>query len=257
MRSLLLIPALLAVMAWGTLCHPLAAQEFLPGEGDAERVDTLLNAPDPSDHAGLLGKVFMQQRYLQLSIDDPDIRQIDKTLQGFDTLVNLPVMTLDLAFPLDFDVFLGYTNAGLKGSVLSGPPLDLLVKFNGRSDTLSVGTTIYPTLCERWRPFIQIGAEFSRSDVDLVIIGPLGAFADTVVDHETELLLNGGFEFDLLDWLGYRMTFHAETSDRLQDSIVTNELILWPHERVFIRGGMATSLDQGGPGFAIGGGLAF
>lgn len=251
---------LLVILAWSNLPAPVAAQEYLPletVEGGADRVDTVLNAPDPSDHAGLLGKVFMQQRYLQLPVDEPAIRQIDKTLQGFDTFVNLPAVTLDLPIPLDFDVFFGYTNVGLKGAILSGPPLDIRASLNAKAEVFSVGTTIYPTWSERWRPFVQVGAEFGRSDVDVSIVSPLGGFADSFVEHDTSLLLNVGFEVDLLNFLGYRMTLLSETSDRFGDSILLNELILWPHERIFIRGGAGIALDSDRPGFAIGGGLAF
>ncbi len=260
MRNTSPLILLLVVVNWSTLWAPLAAQEYLPledVEGGADRVDLLLNAPDPADHTGLLGKVFMQQRYLQLPVDEPEIRQLDKTLQGFDTLVNLPAVTLDLPIPLDFDAFFGYTNVGLKGSISSGPPLDIRASLHAKSEVFSVGTTIYPTWSERWRPFVQVGAEFSRSDVDVSIIGPLGGFAANFVDHDTSLLLNAGFEVDLLDFLGYRMTLLTETSDRFGDSILLNELILWPHERIFVRGGIGTSLESDRPGFAIGGGLAF
>ncbi len=260
MRTSPILALLLLALIGAILSEPIVAQESLPlegVEGGADRVDLLLNAPDPSDHAGLLGKVFMQQRYLQLPVDEPEIRQLDQTLQGFDTFVNLPALTLDLPIPLDFDVFFGYTNVGLKGSISSGPPLDITARLNAKSEVFSVGTTIYPTWSERWRPFVQVGAELSRSDVDVSINSPFGGFADNFVDHDTSLLFNAGFEVDLLDSLGFRMTLLAETSDRFGDSILLNELILWPHERIFVRGGIGTSLESDRPGFAIGGGLAF
>lgn len=265
MRILLILTLLLVALPGAILCDPVAAQEYLPQEylpletveAGPERVDSLLNAPDPSDHTGLLGKLFMQQRYLSLPVDDPDIRQIDKSLQGFDTFVNLPAVTADLPIPLDFDVFFGYTNVGLKGAFSSGPPVDLTARLNAKSEVFSVGTTIYPTLSGRWRPFVQVGAEFLRTDVDVSIVGPLVGFADNFVDHDTNLLFNAGFEVDLLNSLGYRMTFLTETSDRFGDSILLHELILWPHERIFLRGGIGTSLESDRPGFAIGGGLAF
>ncbi len=257
MRSPLTFHSLLFVLAWGSLCGFLKGQEYQSADMSTDRVDSVLNAPDPSDHAGLLGKVYMQQLYLYLDVDDPNIRQIDKSLQGFDAYVNLPVMTLDWSIPLDFDVFMGYTNAGLKGTTAIGPPVNVQALLNAKAEVYSVGTTIYPTLSEHWRPFVQVGAEFSRADLDIVINTPLGTFADNVVDHDSDLLLNAGFEFDVLDYLGYRMSFDIETSDRFQDSMMFNELILWPHEKIFVRGGMASSLDGGGLGFAIGGGLAF
>ena len=262
MRSAFLLASVLSVIVCGTLSVSVGAQEFLPEEflpeeSDGDRVDTLFNAPHPSEHAGLLGKLFMQQRYRQLSVDDAVLRQFDKSLQGFDSLINLPVLTLDLPLSLDFDVFFGYANVGLKGTVTTGPPLEITALLNAKSEAFTVGTSIYPTWGERWRPFVQIGVQFSRSDVNIAIHDPLDAFADNFVDHQTDLLLNGGLEWDLLDNLAFRMTLHAETSDRFRDSVVTNELILWPHDRIFIRGGVVTSLDHGGSGFTLGGGLAF
>ena len=259
MRSLVVLLALLLVFAWGWLSPPLLAQDFLPSELEtSDRVSSVMNAPDPSDHAGLLGKIYMQQRYVWLNVDDQDLRQIDKSLQGFDTFINLPAMTLDLPTPLDFDVFFGYGNVGLKGSLGTGAPLDLAVALNAKIESYVVGTTIYPTLSEKWRPFVQVGAQFSRSDSDVSVnAGQFGSFAVNDVDHETRLLVNGGFEADLLDCLAYRMVFHAETEDRIQDSRITNDLILWPHDKIFVRGGIVSSLDGGGLGFTVGGGLAF
>ena len=216
-----------------------------------------IGCPHPSQHTGLLGKVFMQQRYLQLGIDDPDVRQIDKSLQGFDSFINLPLMTLETEVPLDFDLFFGYSNVGLKGSTSSGPPANLLVAVYGKSESYSLGTSIYFTQAERWRPFVQLGVEYSQADFDLTVQNAVDTYAENFVDGNTELLFNAGFEYDLLDVLGYRMTIDCETTGRFRDSLLLNDLILWPHEKIYIRGGLATSLEGGGLGFAIGGGLTF
>ena len=165
----------------------------------------------------------------------------------------MPVMTLDLPTPIDFDVFFGYSNLGLKGAANLGDPLNIPVAVNAKLEGYTVGTTIYPTLAESFRPFVQVGAVFSRTDADFM----LGFLGGNAVDHDTRLLANVGFEYDILDYLGYRMTLNLETKDRFQDSIITNDLILWPHDKIFVRGGLATSLDGGGIGFTIGGGLAF
>ena len=264
MRSFPVFCALLVLLAGGMPCQAQSAADlfdedsFNPITFDPyERVDGFMNAPNPSDHAGLLGKVYMQERYLQLGIDDPNVRQLDKSLQGFDSFLNLPLMTLDVSTQLDFDLFFGYSQLGLKGSVDTGPPLDLLVAVDGRSETFSVGTTVYLTQAEHWRPFVQIGAEFSRSDTHFTITDGVNTFADRFENRQTDLLLTAGFEFDLFDVLGYRMTVDFETRDRFRDSTIANELILWPHEKVFIRGGLVTSLEGGGIGFGVGGGLAF
>lgn len=235
----------------------LSAQDFSSGEID-DRPDSIINAPDPSEHTGLLGKVYLQQRYIYLKIDDREVREFDKSVQGFDTSLNLPVATLDLPHPIDLDVFFGYTNLGFKGSAESGPPLDIRMAVNSRVDNYAVGTTIYPTLAEKFRPYVQVGAEFTRAEADIAIgTDPLAMAVFNDVDNDTSLLLNVGFEADILDVLGYRMTLDLETEDRFRDSTLMNDLILWPHERIYIRGGVATSLDGGGLGFTIGGGLAF
>ena len=263
MRSLNSLPVLLALIVCGVSCGPSYGQDFEFDESipspvaPTDRVERVINAPNPSDHAGLLGKMYMQQRYLQVNIDDREVRRLDDSLQGFDTFFNLPAITLDLPTPLDLDVFFGYTNAGIKGSANTGPPLNVLVSVNSKIEVYSVGTTIYFTEAERLRPFVQVGAEFNRSDIDFAVSNGLNTLAANVVDNDSELLLNAGFEFDLLDSMGYRLTVDIETRDRFRDSMVMNELILWLHERIFVRGGMVTSLDSGGLGYAIGGGLAF
>lgn len=272
MRLLTFAAALLVALLCSLPCQAQSASEIYFDEAVDEAPwtsDTFIEeeigqeqgwgwrVPNPSQHTGLLGKVFMQQRYLQLGIDDPDVRQIDKSLQGFDSLINLPLMTLESEVPLDFDLFFGYSNVGLKGSAPTGPPLDLLVTVNGKSESYTLGTSIYFTQAERWRPFVQLGVEYSEADFDLAIKSAVDTYAENFVDGNTELLFNAGFEYDLLDVLGYRMTIDCETTGRFRDSLLLNDLILWPHEKIFIRGGLATSLEGGGLGFAIGGGLTF
>jgi hypothetical protein len=251
------LASVLAVICslWGSA--QLRGQEFAAHEID-DRPDSIINAPDPSDHTGLLGKIYLQQRYVYLGIDDRDIRQFDKSVQGFDTFLNLPVTTIDLPHPIDLDVFFGYANLGFKGSETFGPPVDVHIAVNARAENYVVGTTIYPTLADGFRPFVQVGAEFTRAEANLAIgPDPMNLAAFNEVDNDTNLLLNIGFEADILDVLGYRATLDLETEDRFRDSMLMNDLILWPHERIYIRGGVATSLDGGGLGFTIGGGLAF
>lgn len=267
MRLLSFAAALLAALLCSLQCQAQSAAEIYFEEADQDlwASDTFtsddsfwgINAPHPSDHTGLLGKVFMQQRYLQLGVDDPTLGRIDDSLQGFDSLINLPLMTLESEIPLDFDLFFGYSNLGLKGSTSSGPPLNLLVAVNGKSESYTLGTSIYLTQAERWRPFVQLGVEYTQADFDLTMKSPVDTFADNFVDGQTDVLFNVGFEYDLFDVLGYRMTIDCETGGRFRDSMLLNDLILWPHEKIFIRGGLATSLEGGGVGFAIGGGLTF
>ncbi len=260
MRFELALPVWLSFLIGGSLGQALRAQDSVPPAPAAtfQRVDSIMNAPEPSEHAGLLGKIYMQDRYQYQSVDNSNLRQIDKSWQGFDTLINLPAITFDTPTPLDVDVFFGYTNVGLKGNKAFGPPLNATALLNSKTEAFSVGASIYPTLSTQWRPFVQVGAKFLRSDTDFSVnAGALGSFADNTVNHETKLLLNAGFEYDLLDSLAYRMTLHGETKHRFQDSAITNDLILWPVERIFLRGGLVSTLDGSHFGFSFGGGLAF
>jgi len=77
------------------------------------------------------------------------------------------------------------------------------------------------------------------------------------VNHDTRRLLNTGFEYDFFDSLADRMTLFAETKDRFQDSFISHDFILWPVDRISLRGGVSSDLNGDRLGFTIGGGLAF
>ncbi len=62
---------------------------------------------------------------------------------------------------------------------------------------------------------------------------------------------------DLWDFIGYRMTFQLEPNLRVQDTVFMNDIVLWPHEGVFVSCGLANRLSGDGLGFSIGGGFAF
>jgi len=53
------------------------------------------------------------------------------------------------------------------------------------------------------------------------------------------------------------MTLFAETKDRFQDSFISHDFILWPVDRISLRGGVSSDLNGDRLGFTIGGGLAF
>ena len=75
--------------------------------------------------------------------------------------------------------------------------------------------------------------------------------------HHTRLLLNTGFEYDIFNSLAYRMTLFTETQDKFRDSFLSHDLILWPVDRILIRGGVSSDVKGNRLGFTIGGGLAF
>ena len=151
------------------------------------------------------------------------------------------------------DLFFGYSQLGVRGSAFVGPPLNDVVRLNSRSDQYTLGLSFYPTYAGKVRPFAQLGVVHAREEVDL-LIGPV-AFTDN--DHTTEALVNLGVEADLLSNLAYRGRFNVETSDKFEDSSFSSELILWLHDRVFVRGGGVMPLNGDGHGFTLGGGIAF
>ena len=257
-----ILALMVCLVAWGgetpTGTARAQDQQIVPIEIASDRVSSVFNSSDPASHAGLLGKIYIQDRYRQQSVDDPGLRQIDKSWQGFDTLVNLPAITLDTSTPLDVDVFFGYANVGLKGTRSTGAPFNISSTLNAKTEGYSVGTSIYLSQSAQWRPFVQVGARFARYDNDVILDGGLlGTFARNSVSHDTRLLLNTGFEFDIMDSLAFRSTLFAETKDRFQNSVISHDLILWPVDRIFIRGGVSSALDGNRFGFSIGGGLAF
>lgn len=230
------------------------AQEIIEPIYESTPVDRpFADAPNPSDHAGLLGKLFMQEQYLHFKLDDPFFDRVDPDAQGSSTLLNLPLSTLNAPEAIDVDLFFAYGQLGSRGGARLGPPVDEVVRLNARTDQYVLGASFYPTYAGRVRPYAQLGVTHTRDEIDL-IVGP-----NLVMDQErkTEALANLGLEADLLPSLAYRGRFHVETSDSINDSSFSSELILWLHDRVYIRGGVSAPLSGDWKGFALGGGIAF
>ena len=287
MRYILLLPVWLGLLGGSTPSVELHAQEIPPAESPLVQIETptdrvirFFNTPDQVEHAGLLGKNYVQGRYVDQGVDDPYLRQFENSWQGSDTLINLPAVTLNTPTPLDVDVFFGYSNVGLSGTRLQSYHGDFYITQNrlrAKSESYDIGVSVYLTESGRWRPFIQTGLRARRSEVKSNSQhydngNPFGTLSDYIrlvmnirdtdasnnyVRYDTRLLLNTGFEYDLMDSLAYRMTLFTETKDRFRDSVVAHDLILWPVNRLFLRGGLATQLDGGHIGFSLGGGVAF
>ena len=117
----------------------------------------------------------------------------------------------------------------------------------------SVGGTIYADPLAPVRPLVQVGATFSRNHTFSIVNG----LGDTAIDRETELLLTAGVEADLNDWLALRALVDINTEDSLGDSTFLGDIIAWPSERVFLRGGVIKPLDGDTVGGHIGAGLTF
>ena len=248
MDSRLRFAWLLVAVFWGFSHSDLTAQEPVSNEVEttptlAERVDTFFNTPSHPNHTGLLGKVYLQQQ-----TDLWPIRHSGGNIvQGLDSLFNLPVMTLDLPIPFNVDLFYGYTNASTNWGRIP--------TWHGESHYM--GATFYPALSERFRPFGQVGVNSNNSEhFEFKTVNDLDVHY-TTVRHDTELLLNSGFEYDLFEKLGYRMTLDFETKGPIKRSRLSNDLIYWPHKKLFLRGGILNSLDGHRAGIRLGIGLTF
>ncbi len=86
--------------------------------------------------------------------------------------------------------------------------------------------------------------------------GPGGTVTNK--DDEADFLLNLGFEFDIATNAALRGDFAIDRDDDIEDPMFEGLLIIWPHENVFLRGGILAPLGTGlDVGATIGGGVAF
>ncbi len=216
---------------------------------DFNKVGSVSDA-DSSDHSpGLLGKIFLQNRYRYFDVDNS---VVGDSWQGYDMLLNLPVLTIDTPTPLDVDMFAGYVNMEIQGDRWFRPDI--------QTEAFNIGASIYPSHTAPLRPFLQLGARFVETDYisndGLGLWFPNFAPTHTKFD-DTQLLLNAGLEYDLFDSLAYRLTVYAETEESFSESAFMNELILWPSEHIFLRGGITADFNGEHVGYIFGGGLAF
>jgi len=217
---------------------------------DFNVVNSVFNDSSSDNSPGLLGKFFLQNRYRYLDVQN---NAVGDSWQGFDALLNLPAFTIDTPTPLDVDVYAGYVNMEIKGARSYRPDI--------KSEAFNLGASIYPSRTAPLRPFLQLGARFIETEYtgsSGIMTGTPWNLAPVHANRsDTRLILNAGLEYDLFESLAYRLTLFAETKDQFEDSAIMNELIMWPTERIFLRGGFTTDLSGNNAGFLVGGGLAF
>lgn len=197
-------------------------------------------------HAGLLGKMYLQGRYIHVHTDDPAIAPVDDTFQGFEVTFNAPIPWFQFVAPgVGADVFFTFQQIGVDGSVMG-------VSFDADVDSYQVGTSLYADVFGPVRPFVQLGVEhnvFSAS-------ASLGPISSSITDDDTDLLLNLGVEADLGQMASVRLMLDIDT-DKFDESPFTADLILWPHERIFLRAGVFVTLTGDEVGGQFGGGIVF
>ncbi|MBI1313314.1 hypothetical protein GC176_18640 [bacterium] len=198
------------------------------------------------EHAGLLGKMYLEARYNQIHTDEPVVQPYDDMYQGFDLTFNTPIPWLkELTEVVGSDVFFNFQEFSLGGSVMS-TSLDMTV------NSYQVGTSIYAAAFGPIRPFVQLGAQF---DV-ITATGNNGSSTARFSSNESSFMVNVGVEADLSDNFAVRVMLNAN-DQRFSAPPLTTDLILWLHERFYIRGGAFVTTDGNDVGGLFGGGVVF
>ncbi|MHC4877003.1 MAG: hypothetical protein ACYTGL_10935 [Planctomycetota bacterium] len=209
-------------------------------------LDGLSGSSGYAAHAGLLGRAYVQARYAHLEVSDPEISAIDDSLQGFDVTFNAPIPWMAELIPsIGSDIFFNYEDAELSGPFLGGN-----IEVHGRS--YQTGTSLYTNPFGSVRPFVQLGVEYN----DYKLTATNGSASFSHRDDDTDLLLNVGVEADLHEQVSCRLTIDVDT-DEFDDSEFLPDLIVWPHENLFLRAGAIIPFDGDDFGALAGGGIAF
>jgi hypothetical protein len=201
-------------------------------------------------HAGLLGKRFVAGRYAYLAHGDEVLNRIDRGFDGFSAGLNVPILLPDAETWLGIDAFTSWGTIGLGGATHFA---STGIQLDTQDSQTAVGGTFYVDPLEPIRPLLQAGAVFSRSRSLLLING----FGGTSVDRETDLLLRAGLEADVNDWLAIRTVLDIDTAGHWDDSTFLGDVIAWPTERIFLRGGVISPLSGHEIGGHVGVGLTF
>ena len=203
------------------------------GRHPDEELVTVEDAGVWEDHAGLLGKRYVAASYIQLNHGDAILDLFDEDFEGWGVTLNIPVWRPHHASWLGADVFASWNALNLGGAVQFPAPVPVGVQLDTDISNTAVGTSLYADWMSPIRPFVQLGATFHRDRTLILIDG----FGGVNVERDTDFLLAAGLECDLTEWLSFRALFDIETEDALGDSLFRGDLIAWPTERVFVRGG--------------------
>lgn len=205
------------------------------------------------DHAGLLGQRYVGGNYIYFAHGDDFLDQLDDDFEGWGAVVNVPLLHPGHDYWLGIDLFASWNTLNLGGATQLPPPFPVGIQFDSDATNTAVGTTLYTDAWTYVRPFVQLGAALNRDRSLLLIDGFGGSF----VNRDTSFLFTAGLECDLTDWLAFRGLFDIETEDSLGDTVFRGDLIAWPTDRLFVRGGAIVPLEGDGIGGVFGIGVTF
>ena len=199
---------------------------------------------------GLLGRHFLQGQFIMLQTPE-HMRSIDSTMTGFTTTLNVPTPWNEmLPATIGQDLFvsgmeLNYGGVGGFGGTLAN--------VDAQFRSVGAGLTTYLYLTHDIRPFIQLGVAYDAATIRLAS----GGFGFRDTDLDGRLLVNPGVELDLTDQVALRTTFGLDTKGGFDKTTYRVELIGWPTEWLFVRGGVAGDVEGDSVGGLIGGGIAW
>ncbi|NQV28115.1 MAG: outer membrane beta-barrel protein [Rhodopirellula sp.] len=202
-----------------------------------------------ASHGGLLGKTYVQNSFTYQGVNDDDLSRLDNSITGWDVEFNTPIpwVTSD---EVGVDFFTLHEQIRFSGSS-SSPAVTASVDEN----QTTIGGRIYAMPKSRFRPYAALGLTFANVEASVSDAGGSGQISESGSDF----VLNLGAEFDLAANATLRADFELDRNTDIEEPKLETLLIVWPHENVFIRGGLLVPLKNGdfGAGATVGGGLAF
>lgn len=214
---------------------------------DVNPLSELTDGAGAPEHAGLLGKMYLEARYVHIQIND-FILPFDDTYQGFDVTFNAPMPWLTELVPIPgADIFFNFQQLQIGGTTgASTREMDV--------DSYHAGVSFYAAAFGPIRPFVQLGVQ--HDVVDFFAAGPGGAGNVDVHVDDTSFLAIVGLEADLADNTAVRVAIDLN-EQAFGAPPITAGLILWPHERVYLRAGLIATTDGSEIGGLFGGGVVF
>lgn len=199
---------------------------------------------------GLLGRHFLEGQFILMRTPE-ELRSVDSSMSGFSTTLNIPTPWNEM-LPVTIGQDLFVSGMGLNYGGMGGFG-GAIIEVDAELRSVSGGINTYVYLTNDIRPFVQLGVTCDATSIEL----SGGGFAFNDTDLESRILVNPGIELDLTDQVALRTTFDLDTDEGLNDTMYRVELIAWPTEWLYVRGGIAGDVEGDTVGGLIGAGLAW
>lgn len=238
---------LLCVLA--SLSRFVRAQEpdtdNLPQSAPESRLGSVFAMTESPDHAGFLGKRILRGSFFTASVSTRYASDVGD-VRGYSAMVNLPIASFGTDVPINVDVLGLFGQAGVHWDRNPYGP-------TWENSNFLMGTVIHTAVTERFRPYVELDLNIFQEDVK-GLYGPYDA--STTRFEGARLEIESGLEYDITDFCAYRLAVGTNAKE-FSRWWTRSALIIWPHERVFIEGGIGFRSRSSEPRFSIGGGLAF